>query len=145
MSQCIIYPNVGGGVSVLYQADPAFSLLQLAAKDVPADTEYAIINIAALPCRRCFREAWRYVNQTVVIDMEAAKDIHRDRWRAAREPLLEALDVAFMKALEINDTVTLAEIAAQKQALRDVTETDLSGVNTPEELAAVWPAILNGE
>lgn len=144
MAQCVIYPNAEGGVSVLYPADPAFTLRELATKDVPADVEYAIVEVETIPCKRCFREAWRYVNQTVVIDMEAAKEIHLDRWRAAREPLLAALDVDFMKALEVNDTVAMAEIAAKKQALRDVTNYDLSGVTTPQELAAVWPEILNG-
>ena len=51
--------------------------------------------------------------------MTAARGIHRDNLRAERAPKLAALDVAYMKALEQSGDT--AAIAAQKQALRDVT------------------------
>ena len=37
---------------------------------------------------------------------------------------------------------TRSEIASKKQALRDVTQTEIVG-NTPEEIKAVWPSVLN--
>ena len=73
-------------------------------------------------------------------NINKAKEIWLNRYRAARAPLLSALDVAFMRAVELGDTAKQAEIAAQKQALRDVTLTPL-----PEDLDGIkntWPEIL---
>jgi hypothetical protein len=79
---------------------------------------------------------------SIIINPDKAKAIWKNRWRAARKPLLEKLDVEFMRAVESADGARQAEIAAQKQALRDVTLTPIDGT-TPEAIKAVWPAILN--
>ena len=51
------------------------------------------------------------------IDMAKAKEIHKNNIRIAREPLLEALDIEFQKALETGASTT--DIVKKKQALRD--------------------------
>jgi len=56
----------------------------------------------------------------IIIDINKAKDITKDRLRAERTPLLEAQDVAFQRALE-NSSDTSA-IVAEKQRLRDITK-----------------------
>jgi len=77
----------------------------------------------------------------ITIDMEKARDIHRDKMRVARAPLLTTLDVAFQRALEQN--ANTATIVAQKQALRDVTsDPAIEAAQTVDELKAVWPDIL---
>jgi len=58
---------------------------------------------------------------TIQIDFDKAKAITKDRLRAERTPLLAAQDVAFMRATETADGVTLAAVAAEKQRLRDIT------------------------
>ena len=78
----------------------------------------------------------------IIVNPDKAKAIWKDKWREARKPLLASLDIEFMKAVETADTEKQAEIAAQKQALRDVTLTEIVG-NTPEEIKAVWPSVLN--
>jgi len=78
----------------------------------------------------------------IIINPDKAKAIWKDKWREARKPLLASLDIEFMKAVESADTAKQAEISAQKQALRDVTKTEIVG-NTPEEIKAVWPSVLN--
>ena len=80
----------------------------------------------------------------ITINLDKAKDIQKNRWREARKPLLTQLDTEFMRAVESGDIVKQQQIAAKKQALRDVTVTDLSTITTPEELKNVWPDILNG-
>jgi len=77
----------------------------------------------------------------IIVNPNKAKAIWKDKWREARKPLLTSLDIEFMKAVESADTAKQAEIAAQKQALRDVTLTEITG-NTPEEIKSVWPDIL---
>jgi len=78
----------------------------------------------------------------IIVNPDKAKAIWKDKWREARKPLLASLDIEFMKAVESADTAKQAEIAEQKQALRDVTLTEITG-NTPEEIKAVWPSVLN--
>jgi len=78
----------------------------------------------------------------IIVNPDKAKAIWKDKWREARKPLLASLDIEFMKAVESADTVKQVEIASQKQALRDVTQTEIAG-NTPEEIKAVWPSVLN--
>lgn len=80
----------------------------------------------------------------ITINLDKAKNIQKNRWREARKPLLTQLDTEFMRAVESGDIVKQQQIAAKKQALRDVTVTDLSTITTPEELKNVWPDILNG-
>jgi hypothetical protein len=78
----------------------------------------------------------------IIVNPDKAKAIWKDKWREARKPLLASLDIEFMKAVESADTTKQAEIASKKQALRDVTQTEIVG-NTPEEIKAVWPSVLN--
>jgi len=78
----------------------------------------------------------------IIVNPDKAKAIWKDKWREARKPLLASLDIEFMKAVESADTAKQAEIASKKQALRDVTQTEING-NTSEEIKAVWPSVLN--
>ena len=74
------------------------------------------------------------MDMAIIIDINKAKDITKDRLRQEREPLLLAQDVAFQRALEINaDT---SAIVAEKQRLRDITKL-VDDANTVEELKAL--------
>ena len=70
----------------------------------------------------------------IIVDINKAKEITKNRLRQEREPLLLAQDVAFQRALESNaDT---SAIVAEKQRLRDIT-TLVDTANTVEELKAL--------
>jgi hypothetical protein len=56
----------------------------------------------------------------IVINIDKAKDITKDRLRTERKPLLQAQDVAFQRALE--EGADTAAIVAEKQRLRDITQ-----------------------
>ena len=74
------------------------------------------------------------MDMAIIIDINKAKDITKDRLRQEREPLLLAQDVAFQRALESNaDT---SAIVAEKQRLRDIT-TLVDTANTVDELKAL--------
>ena len=70
----------------------------------------------------------------IIVDINKAKDITKDRLRAERKPLLEAQDVAFQRALE--SSADTSAIVAEKQRLRDIT-TLVDTTNTVEELKAL--------
>lgn len=70
----------------------------------------------------------------ITINIPKAQEITKDRLRSKRAPLLQALDVQFVRALETGGDT--AEIAAEKQRLRDITKL-VDNVVTPEELKAL--------
>jgi hypothetical protein len=74
------------------------------------------------------------MDMAIIVDINKAKDITKNRLRQEREPLLLAQDIAFQRALESNaDT---SAIVAEKQRLRDIT-TLVDTANTVEELKAL--------
>lgn len=85
----------------------------------------------------------------IKINLDKAKEIQKDKIREVRKPLLEKLDVDFVRALELGtDTASVKE---QKKALRDVTdivtEAEISGTTVDEittELKALWNEELLG-
>lgn len=70
----------------------------------------------------------------ITININKAKEITKDRLRAERTPLLQALDVEVMK--NITDSVRLAEIETEKQRLRDITKV-VDTLSTVEELKGI--------
>ena len=78
------------------------------------------------------------------INMNKARDIHRDKVRQARNPKLAVKDVEFQRALETGaDT---SAIVAAKQALRDApASAAIEAATTPDELKASWDAELLGD
>ena len=80
----------------------------------------------------------------ITVNMTKALKIKQDSIRAERKPLLEALDVAYMRAVESGADFTVqAAIAAKKQALRDCTQDPaVLNAKTPDELKAARPAAL---
>jgi len=74
------------------------------------------------------------MDMAIIVDINKAKDITKDRLRQEREPLLLAQDIAFQRALETGaDT---SAIVAEKQRLRDITKL-VDNVNTVEELKSL--------
>lgn len=56
----------------------------------------------------------------IVINLNKAKELTKDRLREERASLLQAQDVAFQRALEEGADTTA--IVAEKQRLRDITQ-----------------------
>ena len=68
------------------------------------------------PSDRHFRNAWVVDSDKKVIseDMTEAKKIFQDKIREVRQPLLEAEDVVYMKALEADDASAKTASVAKK-------------------------------
>ncbi len=81
----------------------------------------------------------------VNVDILKAKDIHRNYIRGTRKPLLEQLDVDFMKALEGGSPTDVANITTQKQLLRDEpANAEIDQASTVDEIKAQWNETLLG-
>jgi len=89
-----------------------------------------------------FIDAWTI---DATIDLERAKDVWRRKMRPVRNERLKQLDLQWMQAMELGDTVAAAAVAAKKQELRDITKRDeLKYAKSLAEVKAFWPAVLNG-
>ena len=86
------------------------------------------------------------------INIDKAKEIHKDKIREVRNPLLQEKDVEYMRALEAGDTEKVQQVVAEKQSLRDataivddVTPTATSVLGITAELKQVWNTDVLGE
>lgn len=70
----------------------------------------------------------------IVININKAKEVTKAKLRVEREPLLQAQDVAFQRALESGADTTA--IVAEKQRLRDITQL-ADQATTLEELKGI--------
>jgi hypothetical protein len=134
----IIYPQENTQVAVVSIAS-GVSIEEAIESSIPKGIEYAVVDDLGSMDDDYF-EAFEYKDLGIICNIEKAKEIHLNKFREARLPKLQTLDVQFMKAVEKADTEKQAEIAANKQALRDVTLTELP--NTLAEIKEVWPSIL---
>lgn len=77
----------------------------------------------------------------IKVNMDKAREIHKNFFREARKSSLEQLDGEFVRALERNEDTS--EIVTKKQELRDITDhPDLLAAKNINELKNVWPEIL---
>ena len=77
------------------------------------------------------------------IDMAKAKEIHKDKIRAARAEKFKELDIEFQKALETGASTT--EIVAKKQALRDApADSGIAAASNTDALKAQWKTNILG-
>jgi hypothetical protein len=153
----LAYARPDGGVSIVVAAPKEYiekvlgplSDAQYRAhvigRSVPAKASFHELpeNWAPPDSDRTFRSAWVTDGISITCDMTRARDIHRNNLRKLRAPKLDALDEAYLRADEVGDVQRKRDVAAQKQALRDVTaDPMIDAALTPAQLKAAIPAIL---
>lgn len=112
--------------------------LELAITALPTNT-YKVVE--TLDINNNFFDAYEFdQDKGAVLNIKKAKEIKLNKFRQARKPLLEQLDVEYMRAVETSNTAKKKSIAATKQELRDVTALKLP--NDIDKLAEFWPDIL---
>ena len=99
-----------------------------------------------MPKNRDFRGAWTLEGDVMKEDLSAAKELFKDKIKEARTPLLASEDVAFMMALENDDSSARAASVAKKKALRDATKASaIDAASSIEELTAAWDTSVLGD
>ena len=79
----------------------------------------------------------------ITINLTKAKDIAKDNLRVERAPVLAALDVSFMRAVESGNTSLQTAIAGQKQELRDITShTSITGASNVATLKTAMNTLI---
>jgi len=115
----------------------------MATKSYIVDMDGASIDAstATKPSDRHFRGAWKLSGTTISEDMTKAKVIFKDKIRTVRQPLLDAEDVVYMKALEADDASAKTASVAKKKKLRDApAATAIDNADTIAKLKAAWDA-----
>jgi hypothetical protein len=95
---------------------------------------------------RTYRNAWKdNGGGKPGHDMPKAREIHRQHLRKARLREMDALDIDYQRADEMNDQARKRAVATRKQALRDVTaDPRIEQAQTVDELAALTLETLAG-
>ena len=83
------------------------------------------------------------MNNKLSYNMNIAKEIHKDKIREARQPLLTKLDIDYQRASETSADTT--EIIAKKQALRDApNSSDITSATNVDDLKKQWDSSILG-
>ena len=99
-----------------------------------------------MPKNRDFRGAWTLEGDVMKEDLSVAKELFKSKIKEARTPLLASEDVAFMMALENDDSKAKAASVAKKKALRDATKASaIDAASSIEELTAAWDTSVLGD
>ncbi len=120
----------------------------MATKTYVTDKDGAVADASTItmPSDRHFRNAWKLNGSVMAEDMAEAKKIFQDKIREVRKPLLEAEDVAYMKALEANDASKKDASVAKKKKLRDAPAASaISSADTIAKLKAAWDTSTLGD
>jgi len=95
--------------------------------------------VSSKPSDRHFRNAWVISDKVIAEDITKAKEIFKAKVREVRKPLLEAEDVAYMKALEASDSSAQTASINKKKALRDAPASSvITNADTITKLKAAW-------
>lgn len=132
MDQRIIYSTDDGGVAVIVPSpDCGLTIEEIAAKDVPPDVEYEIVDVEEIPADRTFRNAWEKSGASVAHNMTKAKSIAHDVRRAKRAAEFAPLDI------EATIPAKATQAEAARQAIRDkyaVMQQQIDAAQTVEKL-----------
>tara|TARA_Y100001951_G_C11244325_1_gene242446 strand:- start:581 stop:955 length:375 start_codon:yes stop_codon:yes gene_type:complete len=101
---------------------------------------------ATVPSDRHFRGAWTLSGKVISEDLAEAKKIFKDKIREVRQPLLDAEDVVYMKALEADDATAKTNSVNKKKALRDAPAAKaITDADTIAKLKAAWDTSVLGD
>jgi len=99
-----------------------------------------------VPSNRNFRDSWTLEGNVISEDLTVAKQIFKDKIREVRKPLLDAQDVAYMRAQEADDADAKAAAVTAKIALRNATDASaIEDATTIAELVSAWDTSVLGD
>lgn len=136
MNKRIIYSTEGGGVAVIIPAPGAgLSIEEIAAKDVPEGVAFDVVDVAAIPTDRTFRNGWEKHGKTVRHNLTRCKEIAHEKRREARAAEFAPLDV------EATIPSQAAQAEAKRQAVRDKYAAMQTAIDGAADVAALKKAL----
>ena len=113
---------------------------------VDKDGNSIVASDATVPSDRLFRNAWSLSGSTITEDLTAAKVIFKNKIREVRTTLLADQDIAFMIALEADDSDAQSTIKNKKKALRDAPAASaITNASNITELKSAWNTDVLGD
>ena len=101
---------------------------------------------ATIPSDRHFRNAWTLSGSTITEDLTAAKTLFKEKIREVRQPLLAAQDIAYMRAIEDDDSDAQTAAKNAKKALRDAPAASaIANAANIGALKSAWDADVLGD
>ena len=130
--QRIVYNNPDGSIAIVIPSG-IIPIEEVLKKDVPDDCKASAIIVpeSEILTDRTFRNAWELKNKKIRINIDKAKEIHKNKLRAKRIILLQELDAEYIRALE--EGKSTKEITDKKYILRNIT-IEVDKCNTIEEI-----------
>jgi hypothetical protein len=124
--------NETGNISVTTPTGE-ISIEEVLAKDCPKGA--IIVDASELPEEHNdFFNAWELVDGKVIVNIDKAKELTKQRLREERTPLMLVQDIMYSRATETSADTTA--IVAEKNRLRDVTKL-VDTASTLKELKAL--------
>lgn len=131
----IIYKHVTGIAVVHPTGEVPVETLMITAVPEEYRSTARIVEDDYIPTDRTFRDAWDFDDDGIITEqIDKAKEIHKNRLRAERKPLLEELDVQYIRKQEKGGDIT--DIVTEKQKLRDITKL-VDNCKTIDEIKAI--------
>lgn len=131
-NKLIVWRRTDGGIEITYPCDRVQDgeseqnyldrIAERFANSHPQHSNYTRLSDVTpveLPTDRDFRNAWSHEDgKGIHVHFDKAREITKCRLRQERKPLLEELDVRFIRAVEIGESTD--SIVQEKQRLRDL-------------------------
>lgn len=96
------------------------------------------VDLSEIPSDRSYRNAWVVKDGIIDHDMDRAKELHKDKLRNDRAPLLAKLDLEISKALSQGRNQDVVRLEAERQRLRDVTaKPEIAAATSVEDLKKI--------
>lgn len=142
MSQVFIFQTSSGSISVGTPTEEGLQIQtieEIAAKDVPAEVEWYIVDSSSLPSDIAFFNSWVFsVAPNVVVDLDRAKVQYKQTADSTAASLSAPLTQEYMRLVAIDGDTTAVQ--AQLKAINAAAEeTAYLDATTVDELIACWP------
>jgi len=134
----VLYTKINNNLSIHY-FNTVNQCLDFVSKNSVSAYKYKVIS-EQLPMDFYFAFFWNDQVKDADINIDVAKEIKRDQYRQLRDPLLQQLDLLFIKCLENDDVEKKSRVVFMKNKLRDITMHDLP--NCWQELLHFYPNCL---
>ena len=100
---------------------------------------------ATIPSDRHFRNAWSLNGSVITEDLTASKVIFKDKISEVRTPLLAEQDIAYMMALEADDSDAQTTAKNAKTALRNAPASSaITNASSISALKSAWDTSVLG-
>ena len=139
MSQIVAY-NSDSGLCLMTPSPRALqtrTIQEIANKDVPSSFSYVVINVSDLPIVRNFIDCWELKNNTIVENINKAKEICHEKRRTKRDSLFAPYDKIIAAQIPNTDTVAVEQARQDIRVADALVQESIDLATTTDELKTI--------